>query len=88
MLQFRLTVTDPGGLSDTSTVTITVIGGSTNSFGSGSGGGVIDPLIAALLLLAALVSAARGPSAANSGTMIVARYRRRLDSQRLPIAKS
>jgi hypothetical protein len=40
MLQFRLTVTDPGGLSDTSTVTITVIGGSTNSFGSGSGGGV------------------------------------------------
>lgn len=55
MLQFRLTVTDPGGLSDTSTVTITITSDSANSSGGGSGGGVIDPFAAALLLLARLV---------------------------------
>jgi choice-of-anchor B domain-containing protein len=52
LLQFRLTVTDPGGLSDTSTVTITVTGGP-DLFGGGSGGGAADLWLAALLLLAA-----------------------------------
>lgn len=53
MLQFRLTVTDPGGLSDTSTVTVTVTSGSASSNGGGSGGGAADPWFGVLLLLAA-----------------------------------
>jgi hypothetical protein len=51
MLQFRLTVTDPGGLSDMATVTITVTSGSSSSGGDGSGSGVMDLWIVALLLL-------------------------------------
>jgi choice-of-anchor B domain-containing protein len=54
MLQFRLSVTDPGGLGDTSTVTVTVTSGSTSSDSGGSGGGAMQPFTVMLLLLAAL----------------------------------
>lgn len=51
MLQFRLTVTDPGGLSDSATVTVTVTTDSTSSNGGGSGGGAADFLLVALLVM-------------------------------------
>lgn len=56
MLQFRLTVTDPGGLSDSATTTVTVTkanAGNTN----GSGGGSFDLLC--LILLAGAASRRR-----------------------------
>lgn len=66
MLQFRLTVTDPGGLSDaaTVTVTVTVTSDPTAFGGGGSGGGATHPLTFVLLLVAALYGS--GPRAAPS----------------------
>ena len=55
LLQFRLAVTDPGGLSDTATTTVTVTSGAASSAGGGSGGGAVDLYLAALLLLSAAV---------------------------------
>jgi hypothetical protein len=57
MLQFRLSVTDPGGLGDTSTVTVTVTSGSAAS-DSGGSGGAADWFFIILLLSAS--AAVRG----------------------------
>ncbi len=61
MLQFRLTVTDPSGLSDSATVTVTVTReGSSNSGSSGGGA-------AGWLLLLCLLAAAMRPRSTRTG---------------------
>ncbi|MDX1517319.1 MAG: choice-of-anchor B family protein, partial [Woeseiaceae bacterium] len=52
LLQFRLQVTDPGGLSDASTTNVTVL--ATTSNVSGGGGGAAGSLLGLLLLVALL----------------------------------
>lgn len=52
LLQFRLTVTDPGGLSDSVNVAVTVNNTDTAAGGGGSGGGTSGLLSLLLLLLA------------------------------------
>jgi MYXO-CTERM domain-containing protein len=59
LLQFRLTVADPSGQSDTSMTTVTVADGSSISTGNNSGGGAWDGLIGLL----ALCLLARRPAA-------------------------
>jgi choice-of-anchor B domain-containing protein len=54
MLQFRLTVSDPGGLSDSSTTTVTVTKPGSASPSSGSGGGSIG-LVTLLLMGVAVI---------------------------------
>jgi hypothetical protein len=65
MLQFRLTVSDPSGLSDSATVTVTVTRPSDAS-GGDSGGGAVNTWLLAWLLAAAGVRFSRRGVASRS----------------------
>lgn len=71
LLQFQLTVSDGAGLSDNSTVNVTVSAGTSAGGGSSSGGGILDWFV--LLVLCAAVLRA------------LLRERVRLDNRLLPI---
>ncbi len=53
LLRFQLQVSDPGGLSDTGTASVTVIAAETAPSGGASGGGPISLVLLGMLGLAA-----------------------------------